>query len=117
VEFQYVNHFFDSFYDALCFGFHIFYVRNHFHNVHQQQFVLDIIFIHGISDDALYRFLDELFEVFQSGFELHGQKRCEDVNPGQDFVVQRVLQGLKVELEPRDLYWSIDFVNFGLDVL
>jgi hypothetical protein len=95
VEFQDIDHLFDSSDDSVSLGLNILHVGNNFHDVHQEVLVGVVVSSLGrVLNDSLSSSLNKVSEVFKSGLELIGQELGEHVDPGQHFGVQRVLQWL-----------------------
>lgn len=98
MEFQDVDHLFDSFDDAFGLGLDVLDVGNDFHDAHEEIFVLLVFGVGRVLDDSVSSVGYEVSQVLESGFKLVGQKLSEHVDPGQNLSVQRVLQGLQGDL-------------------
>ena len=116
VLFEHVDHLLDAADDAVGLGLDFLDVRDGFHHVHQEVFVLVVVSFGRVLQDALGSVVDELTEVLQGGAELVLQEGREHVDPGEDLGVQGVLQRLEGNLQPSDLDGRVDALDFVLNV-
>lgn len=109
-------HIFQSLHDFRSFSFHIFYVRNYFHDFHQKFIVIQVLFSRRVLWNTNISLNNKFLKVFQGSFELVQQKFSVNLVPLFHFLFQIPSHRFQVNFQPSDGHRGGNLLNISLDV-